>query len=116
MKETENKYTPATENQILAVIKDPGQPPRVEPLLENTLEALQETVGGRIKKVTICTDLVLICNADAVASGLPFNAKILGRDFCGTVICVGAKEDEFVSLKAREVPMLLACMIGKEKT
>lgn len=102
------------EDQILALIKEPGKEPRVEPLFDNTLEALQEAVGGRIETLTVCTDLVFICNQDALDIGLPFNATILGRDFYGPVIYVGAKEDEFVSLKAREVPFLLAHMRGKK--
>ena len=110
----ENHKKPAKEAQILAVIKDPGQPPRVEPLFDNTLKAFQEAVGGRIETLTVCSDLVFICNQDAAELGLPFNEVILGREFYGPVICVGAKEDEFVSLKAREVPLLLAHMRGKK--
>ena len=102
------------EKQILAVIKNPGEEPKVEPLFDNTLKAFQEAVGGRIETLTVCSDLVFISNQDAVNIGLPFNATILGRDFYGPVICAGAKEDEFVSLKAREIPILLAHMRGKE--
>ena len=39
------------EKQILVVIKEPGKPPRVEPLFENTLEAFQKAVGGYIETV-----------------------------------------------------------------
>lgn len=41
------------EKQILVVIKEPGKPPRVEPLFENTLEAFQKAVGGDIETVTM---------------------------------------------------------------
>lgn len=44
------------EKQILAVVKEPGQSPRVEPLFDNTLEAFQQAVGGYIETVTIASD------------------------------------------------------------
>lgn len=60
------------ENQILVVIKEPGQAPRVEPLFENDLRAFQEAVGGHIETVTITTDLAIICNEEGRLKGLPW--------------------------------------------
>ena len=95
------------ENKILVVIKEPGQPPRVEPLFENTLEAFQKAVGGYIEAVTVAEDMVLICNEEGRLRGLPFNVEVLGIGFVGTVIAVGVNGDEFASLKSVHVPHVL---------
>ena len=95
------------ENQILVVIKEPGQPPRVEPLFDNTLEAFQEAVGGYIEAVTIADDVVLICNEEGWLRGLPINTRVAGTTFVGTVIVAGVKGEEFASLKSRHVPHVL---------
>lgn len=95
------------ENQILVVIKEPGQAPKVEPLFTNTLEAFQEAVGGWIETVTVTEDMVIICNEEGQQRGLPFNVNVFGVDFAGTVIVAGVKGDEFASLKSRHVPHIL---------
>ena len=100
------------EKQILVVIKEPGMPPRVEPMFENTLEAFQQVVGGYIETVTIATDLCFICNEEGRLLDLPFNCEICGVGFCGTVLAVGIKGDEFASLKAYSVPFVMKCMGG----
>lgn len=95
------------ENQILVVIKEPGQAPRLEPLFENTLEAFQEAVDGYIEAVTIAEDVVIICNEEGRLRGLPFNVNVCGVGFVGTVIAVGVKRDEFASLKSVHIPQVL---------
>ena len=100
------------ENQILVVIKEPGKAPVVEPLFENTLEAFQKAVGGFIEAVTLASDLVLICNEEGRLMELPHNMDICGYDFCGTILAVGAKGDEFASLKASVVPAVMRMLGG----
>ena len=101
------------ENQILVVIKEPGQAPRVEPLFENTLEAFQEAVDGYIEAVTIAEDVVIICNEEGRLRGLPFNVNVCGIGFVGTIVAVGVKGDEFASLKSRHVPSVMRLLTGK---
>lgn len=103
------------EKQILAVIKEPGQAPRLEPLLENTLEAFQAAVGGCIETVTLATDLVIICNEEGRLRSLPFNTEIAGVGFVGTILAVAQKGDEFASLKASHIPMVMRLMGGKNE-
>jgi hypothetical protein len=43
------------------LIKEPGRNPR-HVNISDTLENLQKTVGGYIETVTICSDLVVICD------------------------------------------------------
>ena len=101
------------ENQILVIIKNPGQEPYVEPLFENTLEAFQKAVGGYIETSTFATDACLVMNEEGRLQGLPFNFAALGHEFVGPVICVGVKSDEFASLKASSVPLYMQMMRGR---
>lgn len=102
------------EKQILVVVKEPGMPPRVEPMFENTLEAFQKAVGGYIETVTLATDLVIICNEEGRLQDLPFNCELCGIGFVGTIIAAGVKGEDFASLKASCVPFVLKFFGGKE--
>lgn len=99
--------------QILAIVKEPGKEPRVEPLFENSLHALQQAVGGYIETVTLCADLVIICNEDCRLKGLPHNCKVAGVDFVGTIVAVGTRGEGFASLKASVVPGVLKMLGGR---
>lgn len=101
------------ERQILAIVKEPGKAPRVEPMFENILHALQEAVGGYIETVTLCSDLVIICNEEGRLLGLPHNCEVVGVDFVGTIVAVGVKGEDFASLKASLVPGVLKMLGGK---
>ena len=102
------------EAQILAIVKEPGQAPRVEPLFTNTLRAFQEAVDGYIEAVTIATDLVLIVNEEGRLRGLPYNCNVCGADLFGTVIAVGVKGEEFASLRASWIPAIMQLLGGRE--
>lgn len=95
------------ERQILAVIKEVGENPRIEPLFDNTLEAFQEAVGGYIETVTLATDLVLIVNEDGRLLDLPHNITVLGMDLFGTVVAVGVRDDEFASVPGVDVSLVM---------
>lgn len=95
------------ERQILVIIKNPGEPPHVEPLFDNTLESFQHAVGGHIETVTFASDAVLIVNEEGRLHGLPYNCSFCGLDIVGPVVAVGTKGDEFASLKAASIPMIM---------
>ena len=97
--------------KILCVIKKLGEAPYVDHI-ENELGAFQELVGGYIETVTIASDLVIICNEEGRLMGIPFNVEVANVGFCGTVIAVGKKRDEFASLKAVNVPFVLKILGG----
>jgi hypothetical protein len=101
------------ENQILAVIKEPGKAPRLDPLFENSLEAFQAVVGGCIETVTFSEDIVIICNEEGRLKGLPFNVEIGGVGFVGTILAVSMKGDEFASVRASMIPKVLQIMGGR---
>lgn len=51
--------------------------------VENSLEALQELVGGNIEVVTIASDCVVVCNDEGRINGMPYNCHIRNIDFYG---------------------------------
>ena len=76
------------------IAKNPGEPFR-EMEVDNTLEALQAFVQGYIETVTLFTDMCIICNEEGAIKGMPFNVNILGIPFCGPIMFVGTKGEEF---------------------
>lgn len=94
------------ENQILVMIKRPGQEPEIEPLFDNTLEAFQEAVGGYIETYPVEPGCICICNEEGKLLGLPYNVTIRGEDLVGTLVFCGTKGPEVSSLKAVHIPML----------
>lgn len=83
---------------IRVMTKLPGSPWRLRQI-DNTLEALQQFVGGYIETVTLSLDVVVICNEEGRIRGLPENVRLCGVDFCGPVIVAGIKGEDFADLK-----------------
>lgn len=80
--------------------KDPGQQPKLVEI-PNTLEALQEAVGGRIETVRLFEDACLVCDEEWRLKGKPHN-NILGVEFGGTVLLVGVSGEEFCDIPGGE--------------
>lgn len=80
-----------------AIIKRPGEDAQIVEL-ENTLDALQEAVGGGIEAVSLFTDAAIVCNRDGVAEDLGFNLRFCGVPFFGPIVIVGTVEDIFRDL------------------
>lgn len=76
------------------VRKDPGKPPVITQV-KNTLEALQQAVGGPIETVTIARDAVIICNEEGCLRDLPFNCRFCGINFAGRFSWLGSMERNF---------------------
>ena len=77
--------------------KEPGKFPEVVDI-QNTLEALQEAVGGYIEVFPVATDLVILCDEEGRIDGKPFNCNLCGTDFCGTILFVGVDGPEFTDI------------------
>lgn len=99
----------------MRVIKINPEKPPIPDDIDNTLEALQEAVGGYIETVHINDRLVLVCNEEGKLKNLPKNRELVwklgegehriisARDTLrGPAIICGVKDDEFRSLIARE--------------
>ena len=80
--------------KIKVIIKRPGEKPYTT-WISDRLENLQKTVEGYIETVTVCSDLVIICNEEGRIRNLPYNCTILGADFFGTILLAGINGEEF---------------------
>ena len=84
--------------------KLPGQEPELAQM-DNTLEALQEAVGGYIETVTIAEDLCLICNEEGWLQGLPYNDTLPMLSIRGPALFVGTEGEEFCDVPEPEFLM-----------
>ena len=80
-----------------AIIKYPGESPgRIEDI-PNTLEALQGLVDGHIETVTLPTlpPVIIICDEEGMMNNRPYNCRVDGVRFLGTIVVVGADSEDF---------------------
>lgn len=78
------------QRKIKVLVVEPNELPREE-MIDNTLKAKQELVGGDIEYVSrdYYSDVIFICNEEGKLRGLPFNRDI-GQDIiAGPFIIVG---------------------------
>ena len=84
--------------------KLPGKEPELVEM-DNTLEALQEAVGGYIETVTYAEDACLICNEEGHLLGLPYNTTLPIFKIRGPALFVGTKGEEFCDVPEPEFLM-----------
>lgn len=81
-----------------AIIKEVGQKPRVTDI-ENTLEALQQAVGGYIEVINLNENTVLICDEEGKIKDKPFNFVLSGVDvIVGDVLFVNTSGEDFTDI------------------
>lgn len=97
--------------KIRAIVKRPHEPIGHQIFIDNDLKTFQDVVGGYIEAVTICSDLVILCNEDGIHQRLPFNCNLFGHDFFGTLVFVGAKGDDFADYPG-DFDHYKRCIIG----
>ena len=66
--------------------------------IPNTREAMEKIVGGNIEVVPLFKGCAIVCNEEGLISSLPFNLKVGGHYFFGTVIFVGVSGDSFCDI------------------
>lgn len=87
------------DDKIFVIIKRPFEPVGQIKRIPNTLEALQDLVGGYIETVTVTTDAVLIFNEEGRIMAMPEqNRTIAGLRIAGPVILAGRKGDKFTDV------------------
>ena len=72
--------------------------------IPNTLEALQEVVGGYIEVVHIFSEIVLICDEEGRIKDKSINPY--SNDIRGDFILCGTAGEEFRSLSTREMEVI----------
>lgn len=91
------------EKRIKVLVVEPNEKP-YETVIDNTLEAKQEIVGGYIEAVPLSESAELICNDEGKLIGLPPNRRFGNDIITGTFIIVGANESEdFCSLSDGDI-------------
>ena len=83
--------------KIKVIKKEPGKAPE-EVEIGRDLESLQAAVGGYIEAVQFARGVDCICIEEGRLLGLPYNCSFYGTHFCGTVLIVGVKGQEFASI------------------
>lgn len=81
--------------EITVMVKDPGQPARFL-TIRNSLETLQEIVGGYIEIVNLDDKTCIICDEEGRLKGKQHNIAFSRVSFVGTIILAGYKGDELV--------------------
>lgn len=95
-----------------AVYKEPGKAARIVEI-ENSLQALQEAVGGYIETVTAFSDAAILCNEEGGLQGMPYNCTVIGVDFVGPVLAVGVDGCEMCGLSDEAADFLQRMLEGK---
>lgn len=82
-------------SEIRVIIKKPGEA-AFETMVANELRPLQEWVGGYIETYALSYNpaVLVICNEEGKIMGLPYNCKLAGEHFAGTILLVGVGGDE----------------------
>lgn len=80
--------------KINVIIKEPGQRPRAA-VMENTLEAMQESVGGYIEMLDIVPgEIVAVVNEEGRVLELPENAPVRGDMIRGNIVIAGVDGED----------------------
>lgn len=87
------------------VLKEPSMPARVM-VVPNELRMLQQLVGGYIEVVQVTEHIAILCNEEGKLFRLDPNLEYNGDQLVGTVLFVGTKGDEFVSLSETDAKLL----------
>ena len=82
--------------------KEPGKGWKIAEI-ENTLEALQQGVGGKLEAVTLASDACILCNEEGRLLGMPYNTTICGVSFVGPLLLAGIAGEDFAGLTEQQV-------------
>lgn len=90
-------------NNLRVIVVEPAKAPKTE-IMKNTLEAMQEIVGGSIEPVWFDEDTVLVANEEGKLKNLQLNRSIGTDIIAGTFFIVGDDgSEQFVSLTDEQI-------------
>lgn len=95
-----------------AVYKEPGKAARIVKI-KNSLQALQEAVGGYIEPFTLFSNVAILCNEEGWLQGLPYNCTAMGVSFVGPILAVGVDGCEMCSLSDEAASFLRHALEGE---
>ena len=114
--ETENEKSPdySISNEcgkIKLVVQNPGEISRVV-TVPNTLEAMQEVIGGYIETVTLPNGLVLVMDEEGRLKGLRENVRCVQfGTIVGRIFITAAEGESFRSLTVDEIQSARAWLL-----
>lgn len=82
-------------HKIECIVKRPDEPYGHKTAVSDSLENLQNIVGGYIECVYLGEDLVIVCNEEGKLQGLEPNVLLNGDMLVGTIIVFGNDGDSF---------------------
>mgnify|MGYP002514116006 CR=1 FL=1 len=104
-----------TNSKIRVLVKRPGEPIEGKEI-ENTLESLQEEVGGFIECVWLGGSIQAIVDEEGKLKGKTANFYFGGDLIVGTAIFLGEEGSEFRSLSDTEVGEVVRFLSEKGRT
>lgn len=92
---------------MIKILKLPVSGPCEVKQIENTLEALQQEVGGYIETLTLAADCCMIVDEEGRLKDKPLNEKAsrLGLPIVGDALFVGVDGDEFTDVPEAMIEM-----------
>lgn len=94
-----------------AILKKVGEAPEIVEI-ENTLEALQDAVGGWIEAIYLDNNAVLICDEEGKIKGKPFNFYTDLDVIVGDVLFVSVADEDFTDITA-EAEQTVMYLLGE---
>lgn len=92
---------------IRVIVKEPGKPAEVREI-QNTLEKLQELVGGYIQVVRFDYESVLICDEEGKLKGYEMNFPLWNDVIVGTAVIAGVDGDDLTDVPEKTLRTLNA--------
>lgn len=92
---------------IMAIIKEPGKPAEVKEI-PNTLEKLQEIVGGYIQMIQFDRESALICDEEGKLKGYEVNFPLWNDVIVGTCVIAGVDGEDLTDVPEQTIRTLSA--------
>lgn len=89
-------------NKIKVLIIEPTMDPHLKEI-DNTLENMQNIVGGLLQFVQLEDDVIIVCNEEGKSLNQEINKIIKDDVICGTFIILGQKDKKCISLNNKQV-------------
>lgn len=84
-----------------AIMKRPGKDPKIVEIVKD-LDVMRTIVGGELEGTTISRRRAVICNKHGYRKDLPYNCTIEDDELVGTILIVGAGDEDIEGLKDPE--------------
>ena len=88
------------------IVKKPNSKLTVENV-ENSVEKIQQIVGGYFEPVNVSENCMMLCNEDGKRKKLPYNFDLGNQIIVGDVVFVQTGNGDFTDLDDANIEMIL---------